>query len=73
MELEQIKSTLVSTEKQVIDLRNKANSEDANDSTRFELKNLIDRRVEAFVRLVNDFSMEQYREVCSAMGKARAA
>jgi hypothetical protein len=72
MKFEEIKNLLTSTERQVIDLRNEASSEDANATTRFELKALIERRVNAFVELINNFSTEQYLEVCDALREARA-
>jgi hypothetical protein len=72
MDFQTIKSTLISTERQVIDLRERANSEDGNASTRFDLRNLIESRVNAFIELLNSFSTEQYLEVCDAMRRARA-
>jgi hypothetical protein len=72
MDFQTIKSTLVGSEKQLIELRNQANSEDANATTRFDLRNLIESRVNAFIELLNSFSTEQYLEVCDAMREARA-
>jgi hypothetical protein len=72
MDFQTIKSTLVGSEKQLIELRNQANSEDGNASTRFDLRNLIESRVNAFIELLNSFSTEQYLEVCDAMRRARA-
>ena len=71
MDFQTIKNTLVSTELLVIDLRAKANSEDASENARVAFRSLIDTRVEAFVRLINDFSTKECLEVCSAMTAAR--
>jgi hypothetical protein len=69
MTFDEIKEALTSTEKKVMELRKAA--DEASEGSKLEFKNLIDKRVDAFVEALA-LPSEQYREIVQSMREARA-